>query len=259
MALARTYIELGNETPASQAPTEEFLMRCLLGAREQASRPSNDAGFDEDVNVYLVGLLTSLMGADYHDRLRRYHFRWDQDLAREVASAADPRFTYEVYRTNADHLLVGIGLLHHVEGAARPGLPHLHREREEFSGRGSTYYALASSSLRRLRRRSTGTEVAMEKLGARFEDYARVLGHLRTAYFHFSARLSEARIFHLLRPAETDPARAQSEAYDAFLDAFSAWKAQPGPQSLDELRTRVQTVRELDPEFRFRLPGEEEA
>ncbi len=65
-----------------RASAPEFLLRCLLGAREEASLPSNEGGFDEDVNVYLVGLLQDLLSAAFHDRARRFHFSRDQDLAR---------------------------------------------------------------------------------------------------------------------------------------------------------------------------------
>lgn len=241
-----------NEEPGSSttASLSEFLLRCLLGARGEAGFESNEKGFDEDVNVYLVGLLGRFLSSAYHEEARRFAYASDLDLSREVARSRDDRFRYRAYRVNADQLLLQIGLFQRVD-KARPHTPHLEREPREFIGRGETYYGLASSSLRRLSRRSTGTEVAMQKLSSHFEDYARVLGRLRTSYFHLTARLSDGRLFHLMH----DPLEGDATAtYDRFLDAYSAWKQNRTPADLEALVARVAEVRALDPDFAFDLP-----
>ena len=51
-----------------------------------AGIPSNRTGFDEDVNVYVVGLLGRFLSAEYHESAARYIFPTDLDLAREVAA-----------------------------------------------------------------------------------------------------------------------------------------------------------------------------
>lgn len=247
------------QTERASAP--EFLLRCLLGAREEASLPSNDRGFDEDVNVYLVGLLQNLLSAAFHERSRELTFTRDLDLASEVRRAADDRFAYRVYRTNADHLLLSIGLFHHVEAAARPQLSWAHREPEEFIGRGETYYCTASNLLRRLRRQPSGVESALKKLGRDFEYYVQILQRVRTSYFHLSCRLSEGVLFHLLQNDEvgdaTGPA-AVSDRYDAFLDAFTQWKQRRDADAWEQLAARVEELRTVDEEFRFQMPAPEE-
>ena len=243
------------DTPGTPGPASasEFLLRCLLGARGEAGFPSNEQGFDEDVNVYLVGLLGRFLSSAYHEEVLRYTYPSDLDLSRE-ARAGDDRFRYRAYRTNADRLLLEIGLFQRVD-RARPHTPHLEREPHEFIGRGETYYGIASSSLRRLRRRSTGTEVAMQKLAGHFGDYARVLGRLRTSYFHLTTRLGDGQMFHLMH----DPLEgATGEAYDRFLDAYSAWKQNPTDENLDALITRADEVRAVDPDFAFELPESDE-
>jgi len=239
-------------TPGTTS-TSEFLLRCLLGARGEAGFPSNEQGFDEDVNVYLVGLLGRFLSSAHHEEVLRYSYASDLDLSRE-ARAGDERFRYRAYRTNADRLLLEIGLFQRVD-RPRPHMPHLEREPREFIGRGETYYGIASSSLRRLRRRSTGTEVAMQKLSGHFGDYARVLGRLRTSYFHLTARLGDGQLFHLMNdPLEGDT----SEVYDRFLDAYSAWKTDPTEETLETLVARAGAVRRVDPDFAFDLPEIEE-
>jgi hypothetical protein len=252
------YLDLGQEGEAETGSTTEFLTLCLLGARDEAGRPSNEGGFDEDVNVYLTGLLERFLSPAYHEEVSRFHYARDLDLARDLQETRDDRFRYQVYRVNADHLLLAIGLFAHVEGAARPHQPHLHRDPVEFVDRGGIYYKLASSSLRRLRRRTTGPELAMTKLGQRFAHYAEILRRVRTSYFHLTERLGDGQLFHLLNDGAA-PERNEADLrllYDRFLDAFSAWKRTGTEENLARLREAVTELRATDPDFAFQLPGE---
>ena len=246
------YVTLDAAGSGARGSVEEFLLRCLLGAREESGIPSNRTGFDEDVNVYVVGLLGRFLSSEYHESAARFQYATDLDLAREVAAQADDRFGYLAYRTNADHLLLGIGLFCHVEGHGVSTDPVFGRSPEELSGRGSTYYSLASSSLRRLRRVETAPELAMTKLSDHFDDYTSILRCVRTSFFRLTSRLSEGELFHLAR--EEDPEEVRRSAWDAFLDAWSEWKRTSGEAELDQLREAVAALRAVDPEFTFDLP-----
>lgn len=236
----------------SRAPSVgQFLTLSLLGAREEAGFPSNESGFDEDVNVYLAGLLLGFLDPQFHHEAARYLYASDQELASVVRRAGDERFRYRTYRTNADHLLLAIGLFHHVEASGRA--PFFRREPREFLGRGSTYYLLASSSLRRLRRQPTATEIAMNKLSEDLERYVEVLRRVRTSYFHLTERLGEGSLFHLGRslPQASD----LSTLYDAFLDQFSNFQREPTLEQYTWLEEAVRQLRTADPEFSFELPA----
>jgi len=246
------YVVIDQDPADERGSVEEFLLRCLLGAREESGIPSNQTGFDEDVNVYVVGLLGRFLSAEYHENAARYSFPTDLDLAREVAAQDDDRFGYAAYRVNADQLLLGIGLFCSVEGHGVSHDPIFGRSPVELSGRAATYYNLASSSLRRLRRAETGPELAMTKLAERFDDYTTILRAVRTSYFRMTARLSEGELFHLARTK--DPEEERRIAWDAFLDAWSEWKRSPGDGALDRLHDAVDSLRRLDPEFTFELP-----
>ncbi len=245
----------------AHSTSAEFLLRCLLGAREEAEFPSNERGFDEDVNVYVVGLLQRFLSPQYHSELARYIQLYDTDLARDIARRDDDRHTYRVYKTNADHLLLAVGLFRHVPGAHHEANPLAHREPEAFIGRGGIYYQLASSSLRRLRRRTGGTEAALDKLAARFGDYADVLQRVRVSYFHLTARLSEGTLFHLgngsIEPGASTP-ELIADLYDDFLDAFSAWKEDPSAKTRESLYDAAHSLEAVDESFSFRLPEGED-
>ena len=252
------FYELQGESTGKLNSVQEFLMRCLLGARAEAELPSNENGFDEDVNVYLVGLLGRFLSSAYHEETARYQYASDLDLAEAVAENPDDRHRYRLYRTNADHLLLAIGLFQQVE-RQRPHMSTFAREPEQFIGRGGTYYGMASSSLRRLRRRSTGTEVALNKLATGFADYAKILSRVRASYFHLTTRLGEGRLYHLLHDPlgeSTTVAADAEEGYDRFLDAYSAWRDDPGAGTHRTLGEAVDDLRKLDPDFAFEMPAE---
>jgi len=242
------------EGEARASSTDEFLMRSLIGARDEAEFPSNEGGFDEDVNVYLVGLMGSFLSSAYHEAARRYLHPRDLDLNREVLRSDDNRHIYQLYKVNADHLLLAIGLFCHVEGAAQSTNPAFHREPDEFIGRGSIYYQLASSRLHRLRREETGASAALRKLGEQFERYVYVMRAVRTTYFHLTARISEGVLFHLTQaPTDVTPSELQSR-YDAFLDAYSQWRKNGGDEQCEQLARAAQLVKDADPDFAFDLP-----
>lgn len=250
MATPLQYAAFDDPDPDARGSVEEFLLRCLIGAREETGVPSNTGGFDEDVNIYVVGLLGRFLSSEYHDAARRYCYPTDMDLAREVRNQGDDRFGYLAYRTNADQLLLGIGLFWHVQGHGVSRDPVFGRSPGDLTGRGSTYYHLASASLRRLRRRPTAPELAMNKLGDRFDQYTDILKRVRTSYFQLTGRLSDGELFHLGRRAVLDTAAL----WDQFLDAWSEWKRNCGPDELARLHHAADGLREADPEFSFELP-----
>jgi len=258
--VSRRYWQFDADDPTgAPAPreTQDYLLRCLLGARKEASFPSNEGGFDEDVNVYLAGLLNRFFSASYHDEARRYLQPYDLDLRRQAEASGDPRYAYRLYKVNADHLLLGIGIFHHVEGALGPEHPFLHRDPSEFEGRGSLYYLLASSRLHHLKRRRGGIGEALRKLGERFPRYVQVLRHVRSDYFDLMERIGEGSLFHLGREIEEMEPQAHDRTtlYDAFLDCYSRWKEEPSPVRHEALKRAVARLRKLDPRFRFEMPA----
>lgn len=247
--------------PPLGGDTEDYLLRCLLGARREADFPSNESGFDEDVNVYLVGLLGRFFSSLYHEEARLYVHSFDLDLRRRVEESSDPRQVYRLYKVNADHLLLAIGLFQSVEGLNQEARPYLDRHPRELESRGGLYYQIASSRLRHLKRAGSGTETALSKLGDGFSRYAEVLRYLRSSYFQLTRRLGEGTLYHLGRaPDPQEPAAESTEnLYDAFLDRYSEWRETPDPSHREALAAAAGRLRAADPSFHFHVPDEEES
>lgn len=242
----------GSEAPRS---VRQFLTLCLLGAREEAGFPSNEDGYDEDVNVYVVGLLERFLSRAYHEQSARYVHAYDQDLAREARRGGDARHTFRLYKANADHLLLDLGIFRRANGIGREGDLLLDRPVADFCGRGGTYYRVASSTLRRLRRQRSAQEAALAKLGDGFESYVSVLHRVRSSYFHLTERLSAGSLFHLSQDTLTSSDEDHTQLlYDRFLDAYSAYRSDASPAQRSELAAAVEELRAADPDFAFAMP-----
>jgi len=115
-----SHITLGPAGKREIEPTFFFMMNCLLYSRLESGNPSNQNYYDEDVNVYLANLLTSFMNPDFHERTRKYLSPYDTDLFDKVRNSPDVRLKYTIYKTNADFLLISIGIFRNPDGS-RPG------------------------------------------------------------------------------------------------------------------------------------------
>ena len=105
----RHYIDLKENTRDLQ-PTYYFMINCLLYSRMETGLVSNQDFYDEDVNVYLAHLLHSFVNPEYVEQSRRFLSKYDTDVFRRLSESTDARLKYQIYKTNADFLLVSIGI-----------------------------------------------------------------------------------------------------------------------------------------------------
>ena len=132
----RNYVDL-KESSRNLQPTYYFMINCLLYSRMETGLVSNQDFYDEDVNVYLAHLLHSFINPDYVEQSKKYLSKYDADVFRRLSNSTDARLKYSIYKTNADFLLVSIGIFDN------PGLPagqkKLAPSEETYIGRGKTY------------------------------------------------------------------------------------------------------------------------
>ena len=114
------HITLGPGGTREVEPTFFFMMNCLLYSRLESGNPSNQNYYDEDVNVYLANLLMSFMNPEHHERTKKYLSRYDTDLFDKIQRSQDVRLKYTIYKTNADFLLISIGIFRNAD-STRPG------------------------------------------------------------------------------------------------------------------------------------------
>lgn len=252
MAVTDTYAEIGARTDAMPRRTGFFMMNNLLYSRLESGFPSNDEQFDEDVNVYLAGLLGGLADATGHRRIASRMVPYDIALAERSRACAGPRERFELYRANADFLLLWIGLFDNPRGRPRSSIAWLRAAPGMYVGRGKAYYAIAGGLALRTFRRRTAIGAVMAKLSEGFERYTGILSRLRGEYFNLFRPLSGGEIYHLGRDVDRIDDRSRlGELHDRFLDLYSARRRRPDPSIERELRLVAEEIRLIDPSFSF--------
>lgn len=247
----RHYIDLKENTRDLQ-PTYYFMINCLLYSRMETGLVSNQDFYDEDVNVYLAHLLHSFVNPEYVEQSRKFLSKYDTDVFRRLANSTDARLKYLIYKTNADFLLVSIGIFDNpAAGIASRKQP----TEEAYIGRGKTYYHFAYSYSQQMHRRNQGVSEVLEKLSVGFEKYIRILSHMRGEYLDLVKRLSNGEVYHLERSVnEHSQQELLRVKQDELLELYSAWKTEPTPERVKSLERIVEEIQQLNPEFKFQLP-----
>lgn len=249
----RYYIDL-KESSRSVQPTYYFMINCLLYSRMETGLVSNQDFYDEDVNVYLAHLLHSFINPEYVEQSKKFLSKYDTDVFRRLANSSDARLKYLIYKTNADFLLVSIGIFDNpmAEAAHRS---RLQPSEEAYVGRGKTYYHFAYSYAQQIHRKNQGVAEVLEKLSVGFEKYLRILSHMRGEYLDLVKRLSQGEVYHLERSVdEASQQELLRVKQDEMLELYSAWKKEPTAETEENLERVVGEIRQLNPSFKFELP-----
>jgi hypothetical protein len=245
----------------SVKPSYYFMMRSLLHSRIDTGMVSgNEGAEEEDVNVYLAHLLQSFSDPEYLEGAKPYLHRYDHEVFDRLTSSTDARLKYKIYKTNADFLLVSIGvfdnpsqtLLGKIHGS--PGGNRLTYEPTEQAtmGRGRTYYQFAYEYSQLLGRKRPAITEVLEKLARGFDRYTQILAHLRGEYLDLVHQLSQGEIYHLERAVNRDQIREDMhQRQDAFLEAYAAWRRGGSEAERAALDAATEAIRELDPDFSF--------
>ena len=232
--------------------TAYFVLDSLLRSRIECGFESNSTRHDEEVNVYLVGLLSRLVSSPGVGELARDR---DVDVFEQVRTSTDARFKAEVYRTNADHLLVSSSLFVDTPYVDREGRRDFHDVARDRIGRGKTYYRFAADFQTRAPAHSAVFARVLEILSEDFERYVNVLFHMRGEYFHLYERLRDAQLAALRSGQPPEPLGSVEALRNEFLDAYWTWHQNPSAAHRARLETAARQLRGADPEFRFDLPS----
>ncbi|TMQ54849.1 MAG: hypothetical protein E6K72_07175 [Candidatus Eisenbacteria bacterium] len=249
----RNYVDLKDSSRDLQ-PTYYFMVNCLLYSRMETGLVSNQDFYDEDVNVYLAHLLHSFINPEYVEQSKKFLSKYDTDVFRRLANSADARLKYQIYKTNADFLLVSIGIFDN-PAAAEGHRAKMQPSEEAYIGRGKTYYHFAYSYSQQMHRKNAGISEVLEKLSVGFEKYIRILSHMRGEYLDLLKRFSQGEVYHLERSINE---RSQQELLrlkqDELLELYSAWKTEPTAEREESLVRVVGEIKQINPDFKFDLP-----
>jgi hypothetical protein len=213
-------------------PFRFFIMENLLEARRESQFPTNGAGPDEDVNVFLAGLLTRFLVGDHDPRL----IQGDRCLLLPPPRSWSRRQRAEYYLANANHRLLHLGLMNRGDGLRRRSVPFgmtRAEARQSDLATGAACYKLAANLMEGRGLVSPHLVDVWRKLGENFTDHVHVLGVLATRRLGLGARLAEEELLELstdsgesketpARPRTVDPA-----GMDHLLDSINRYRAKP--------------------------------
>jgi len=233
-----------------------FMITSVLKSRTETGLESNTLYYDEDVNVYLAGLLAAYVDPAYTEWTAPFISRFDTDVATMVR-ASGRREKYWIYKVNADHLMLTLGIF---EAASEPTAPTQGIARPPqhrvYVGRGGTYYELAASYGRALARRPTASIEVLEKLSRGFEGYVTILNYLRSHYFNLIDRLGHRGLDAIQKLIDEEARSTELKGrVDRLLDLYSEWRRTGDPALGPAIREAVEAIRALKPDFRFDFPG----
>ena len=251
----RQYVDL-KEGGRNLQPTYYFMINCLLYSRMETGLVSNQDYYDEDVNVYLAHLLHSFINPDYVEQSKRYLSKYDADVFKRLSQSTDARLKYAIYKTNADFLLVSIGIFDNpLAPTATPARNKPAPSEEAYIGRGKTYYHFAYTYSQQVHRKNQGVSEVLEKLSVGFEKYIKILSHMRGEYLDLAQRFSDGEVYHLERSVNESARQDRiKEKQDQLLELYSEWQKRPSTEIEEDVKRLVGEIQELAPSFRFSLP-----
>jgi len=205
------YIVFDKGHPQKRRLRSAYIIEALLRSREAAGLETGSHRPDEDVNIYLANLLcrySESLGT--HDGVRIIPY--EVDLFEEIREVGQTRAKFLIYRHNADHLLMTLGIFGNAwwrsprqsAFAWAPG-------RDESIARGKHYYGKAATYATRLEEGRKGFDELLSKLEVGFEEYLKILETLRVEYFKILRGISSGEWYHLCRelglsPGDSPPA-----------------------------------------------------
>lgn len=223
-------------------PSFMYLMDSFLQSRINTGQESNGDYFDEDVNVYLVLLLNSLVSNHFNSSSGDYIVHYDSDL-RERLDRTESDFTkYDIYRANADFLLLQTGMFR-IPTANDPDIPLL-----DSIERGSTYYRFACSLTDRIPERYRSLSEVLGKLAYDFEKYRRILSFMRGEFLSLVEPINEFQV-GLIYSDMNDIERAGriQECNDSLLDAYLEFLKHGTDPNRARVEKKLAELKELDP------------
>ncbi len=233
-----------------------YLLNALLKSRSSCQLASNQDRFDEDVNIYLAHLLFAASLPDYQNAIRRYLTKNVSEITDLVERNEDRIIRYFIYKVNADHLMIQLGIFQNLENGHVYG-----KTQRQFVSMAQNYYRQAATYNKKIYRRETAVGSVLEKLSGGFDQYQTILRNVRKDFFHFSNHFHDEPFQKFC----SDVSRYEREiklndAMDQFLDSYAQWVRTKAQDAKLNLLHHAKKLQMIDPNFLFHFDsGSQEA
>ena len=245
------YINIENKQEQEE-PSSFFMLNCFLRSRISLGLESNETVFDEDVNIYIANLLDRITYKPQvyqrDDRILKH----DSDIALLASRSSNNRESFEIYRQNADYLLLQLGLF--TGNFDEPPRPKRFWEHELifFEKRARAYYRFAAGYAERAFGNCSALAAIMEKISNDFAKYLILIRHLKIDYFHFHRKFSNGEFYHMTKQLDSMEIHQTPETLrNQFLDLYSKWMKTDELNLKKEINAVAAKLRKVDPDFNF--------
>jgi hypothetical protein len=247
--LIRTYYDLEQK---NSNQTNFYFLEHVLKARSDLHLETGKHEFDQEINVYIAGLLNSLIASTSFVQHKPYISAFDIDVRRWLDSHPGLRNEYMVYRDNADFglVLLGLFLKYHHQGSYQ----HIVMPENNDQGRIALYYSLAASALAHLKGTSVSLVNVFESISEQMEEVLLILRRAAGTYFDLMEKISNGSMYHLEKELTDESKKLlYNKKIDEFLKLYSEYKENP----TDDLKKRISKlsdeIRMLDEKFSFKF------
>ena len=231
-------------------PANFFFVNAFLKSRIALGLESNKPYFDEDVNVYLGGLLTGLIRDDRN--LARFANLRDTEVA-AICEGQGARSRFDTLRSTADAIILWHALFRVTTSGGRP--PRFFDESMAARiGRARMYYQAAADIGERLPGHPSSLAEILAKLALDLDKYVFILRHAGTEHLALRRRMTPGELYHLWRDVDVFARREEiPDMRDRFLDLYGRYLQDSAPTSdmLEEINDLIGELSLIDPQFEF--------
>lgn len=226
-----------------------FFLEHILKARIDLHLETGAHGCDQELNIYLAGLLNSLVQTDSILLQKPYISPFDIDVRKWLLDHPGLRNAYTAYRENADFALVLHGFF---SGFSHDGSYHKAAISEnDEEGRIALYYELAASALTHLQGNNISLVEVFEALAEHLNEILSILKYMAHSYFDMLKRMSEGSFFHLEREIDELELKNKYESrLDDFLKCYVAYKEAPSEVGKIQLVQIADELKKMKKDFR---------
>jgi hypothetical protein len=247
--LIRTYYDLDQKTSSQ---TNFYFLEHVLKARSDLHLETGKHEYDQEINVYIAGLLNSLIASTSFVQHKPYISAFDIDVRRWLDSHPGLRNEYVVYRDNADFglVLLGLFLKYHHQGSYQ----HIVMPENNDQGRIALYYSLAASALAHLKGATVSLVTVYESIAEQMEEVLLILRRAAGTYFDLMEKISSGSMYHLEKELTDQSKKAlYNKKIDEFLKLYSEYKENPTADLKKRISELSDELRLLDDKFSFCL------
>jgi len=244
------YLDIKNPVE-NEEPSSFFMLNSFLRSRIKLGLESNETVFDEDVNIYITHLLDA-MAYGLRSQYSGYLSMHDTDVALMAAHARNDRIKFEIYRQNADFLLIELGLFSESSSVTVHPLRFWEHEPGFYEKRTSSYYRFASLYAARAFGKNSALAEIMEKISNDLPKYLVLLRYVKSEYMNLKRSFTEGEFYHLVKTLEPGlSGKSIKEMHDEFLDIYSLWLKTGDEKLKSRVNCAAAGLREVDPDFKF--------